>query len=60
MIRIFGHYVSKLFLLLGVLELGLLYLCVLGGYLLRSGLADGEWFLPWTNPFIAPRSCMPY
>ncbi|MCB1858287.1 MAG: TIGR03013 family PEP-CTERM/XrtA system glycosyltransferase [Gammaproteobacteria bacterium] len=50
MIRIFGHYVSKLFLLLGVLELGLLYLCVLGGYLLRSGLADGEWFLPLDQP----------
>ncbi len=36
MIRIFGHYISKLYLLLGVLELVLLYLCLLGGYLLRS------------------------
>jgi len=38
MIRLFGHYVSRLFLLLGVLELFLLYGCVLGGYYLRGGM----------------------
>ena len=38
MIRLFGHYVSKLFLLLGSLELFLLYGCVLGGYFLRAGM----------------------
>ncbi len=38
MIRIFGHYVAKLFLLLGVFEFVLFYLCLLGGYFLRVGL----------------------
>jgi len=42
MIRLFGHYVSKLFLLLGGLELTLLYLCVFGGYYLRVNLGDGQ------------------
>ncbi|MCB1831662.1 MAG: sugar transferase, partial [Gammaproteobacteria bacterium] len=40
MIRLFGHYVSKLFLLLGGLELALLYLCVLGGYALRANFGE--------------------
>lgn len=38
MIRLFGHYVSKTFLLLGVLEFVLFYLCHLTGYFLRHGL----------------------
>ena len=41
MIRLFGHYVSKLFLLLGVLELSLLYGCVLGGYYIRASIFGG-------------------
>ena len=40
MIRLFGHYVSKLFLLLGGLEIALLYLCVLGGYALRANFGE--------------------
>jgi sugar transferase (PEP-CTERM system associated) len=36
MVRLFGHYVSKLFLLLGLFELLLFYLCVLGAYFLRT------------------------
>lgn len=41
MIRLFGHYVSKLFLLLGALELSLLYGCVLGGYHIRANIMGG-------------------
>lgn len=40
MIRLFGHYVSKLFLLLGGMEIALLYLCVLGGYALRANFGE--------------------
>ncbi len=42
MIRIFGHYISKVYLFLGVLELVLLYACMLGGYYLRLGLIDNS------------------
>ena len=42
MIRIFGHYVSRLFLLLGGLELVLLYLCVFGGYALRAAFGSAQ------------------
>jgi len=42
MIRLFGHYVSRLFLLLGGLELALLYLCVFGGYVVRASFGDAE------------------
>jgi sugar transferase (PEP-CTERM system associated) len=42
MIRLFGHYVSKLFLLLGALELTLLFLCVLGGYAIRASFFTAE------------------
>ena len=41
MIRIFGHYVSRLYLLLGALELVLFYLSLVLGYLLRSGVWGG-------------------
>ena len=40
MIRLFGHYVSKLFLLLGALEIVVLYLCVCGGYYLRASFSE--------------------
>lgn len=42
MIRLFGHYVSKLYLLLGGLELILLYLCVFAGVALRASFGDPE------------------
>ena len=38
MLRLFGHYISKTFLLLGVLELFLFYGCLLGAYVIRTGL----------------------
>jgi sugar transferase (PEP-CTERM system associated) len=38
MLRLFGHYISKTFLLLGVLELFLFYGCLLGAQIVRTGL----------------------
>ncbi|MGD2081600.1 MAG: TIGR03013 family PEP-CTERM/XrtA system glycosyltransferase [Chromatiales bacterium] len=43
MIRLFGHYVSKLYVVLGILELGLFYVALLIGFQLGypgAGLAD--------------------
>ena len=49
MVRLFGHYVSKLFLLLGLFELLLFYLCVLGAYFLRTDFPAGG-FLSAVDP----------
>ena len=49
MVRLFGHYVSKLFLLLGLFELLLFYLCVLGAYFLRTDFPAGD-FLSAVDP----------
>ncbi|HHH40182.1 MAG TPA: TIGR03013 family PEP-CTERM/XrtA system glycosyltransferase [Sedimenticola sp.] len=38
MIRLFGHYISRTFLLLGILEFILFYLCLLAGHTIRHGL----------------------
>ena len=50
MIRIFGHYVSRLYLLLGAMELGIFYLSLLGGFWLRSRMWGGGVHLLSQNP----------
>ncbi len=50
MIRLFGHYVSRLYLLLGAMELGVFYLALLGGYWLRSRGWGGGTLLLEENP----------
>ncbi len=40
MIRIFGHYVSKLYLLLGVVEFLVVFYSLLAGYYMRFSLGD--------------------
>ena len=40
MIRLFGHYVSKLYLLLGVAEFLVLFYSLLAGFYMRFSLGD--------------------
>lgn len=45
MIRLFGHYISKHFLLLGMLELGVFFVALLAGYCVRFSEYDFQLLL---------------
>ena len=58
MIRLFGHYVSKLYLLLGMVEFLVMFYSLLAGFYLRFAMGSLE-LVDTLSHCLTPRSLMP-